>query len=100
MFQDLYFFLQPDITLSGLQQSQIAQRAPAPLTIREEEIAELRKAEAGHSTSVSVDSRSQTISGVKFPMSVAAVTALSKFVDSSETNYVQFYIGITMVIFS
>lgn len=57
-------------------------------------MAELRKAEAGHSTSVSVDSRSQTISGVKFPMSLAAVTALSKFVDSSDTNYVQFYIGI------
>lgn len=63
-------------------------------------MAELRKVEAGHSTSVSVDSRSQTISGVKFPMSVAAVSALSKFVDSSETNYVQFYIGITSIIFS
>lgn len=56
-------------------------------------MAELRKAEVGHSTSVSIDSRSQTVSGVKFPMSVAAVTALSKFVDSSETNYVQFFIG-------
>lgn len=56
-------------------------------------MAELRKAEVGHSTSVSVDSRSQTVSGIKFPMSVAAVTALSIFVDSSEVNYVQFYIG-------
>lgn len=57
-------------------------------------MAELRKAEVGHSTSVSVDSRSQAVSGIKFPMSVAAVTALSIFVDSSEINYVQFYIGI------
>lgn len=87
------------MTLSGLEQSRLAHRAPAPLTIREEEIAELRKAEVGHSTSVSVDSRSQTISGVKFPMSVAAVAALSKFVDSSETNYVQFLIGITNHLF-
>lgn len=73
----------------------MSQKSPAPLTIREEEMAELRKAEVGHSTSVAVDSRSQTVSGVKFPMSVAAVAALSKFVDSSETNYVQFFIGIT-----
>lgn len=57
-------------------------------------MAEIRKAEVGHSTSVSVDSRSQTVSGIRFPMSVAAVAALSTFVDSSETNYVQFYIGI------
>lgn len=71
----------------------MSHKAPAPLTIREEEIAELRKAEVGHSTSVSVDSRSQAVSGIKFPMSVAAVTALSIFVDSSEINYVQFYIG-------
>jgi len=77
-----------------LEQSRLSQKAPAPLTIREEEIAELRKAEVGHSTSVSVDSRSQAVSGIKFPMSVAAVTALSIFVDSSEINYVQFYIGI------
>lgn len=76
-----------------MEQSRLSQKAPAPLTIREEEIAELRKAEIGHSATVSVDSRSQTVSGIKFPMSVAAVTALSKFEDSSETNYVQFYIG-------
>lgn len=76
-----------------MEQSRLSQNAPVPLTIREEEIAELRKAEVGHSTSVSVDSRSQLVSGVKFPMSIAAVTALSKFVDSSETNYVQFFIG-------
>jgi twinfilin-like protein len=89
----LYFILKLDVTLDGLEQSQLSQKAPAPLTIREEELAELRKAEVGHSTSVSIDSRSQAVSGVKFPMSVAAVTALSKFVDSCETNYVQFYIG-------
>lgn len=76
-----------------MEQIRLSQNAPVPLTIREEEIAELRKAEVGHSTSVSVDSRSQLVSGVRFPMSVAAVTALSKFVDSSETNYVQFFIG-------
>jgi len=84
-----------DVTLDGLEQSRLSQKAPAPLTIREEEIAELRKAEVGHSTSVSVDSRSQAVSGIKFPMSVAAVTALSIFVDSSEINYVQFYIDMT-----
>lgn len=90
---------QSDVTLDGLEQSRLSQKAPAPLTIREEEIAELRKAEVGHSTSVSIDSRSQAISGIKFPMSVAAVTALSKFVDTSEANYVQFYIGITKNLF-
>lgn len=88
------FILQIDVTLDGLEQSRLSQKAPVPLTIREEEMAELRKAEVGHSTSVSVDSRSQAVSGIKFPMSVAAVTALSIFVDSSEVNYVQFYIGI------
>lgn len=81
-----------------MEQSRQTQKAPAPLTIREEEMAELRKAEVGHSTSVSVDSRSQTVSGVKFPMSVAAVTALSKFVDTSEANYVQFYIGMKKIL--
>lgn len=89
----ILFILKTDVTLDGLEQSRQSQKAPVPLTIREEEMAELRKAEVGHSTSVSVDSRSQTVSGVKFPMSLAAVTALSKFVDSSETNYVQFLIG-------
>lgn len=81
-----------------MEQSRISQKAPAPLTIREEEMAEIRKAEVGHSTLVSIDSRSQTVSGVKFPMSFAAITALSKFVDSNETNYVQFYIGMTNVL--
>lgn len=57
-------------------------------------MAELRKAEVSHSTTVSIDSRSQAVSGIKFPMSVDAVKALSTFVDSSETNYVQFYLGI------
>lgn len=73
----------------------MTQKAPAPLTIREEEMAELRKAEVGHSTSVAIDSRSQAVSGVKFPLSVAVVSALSKFLDSSETNYIQFIIGMT-----
>ncbi|XP_025423418.1 twinfilin [Sipha flava] len=93
--EELHGTIMLDVTLDGLEQSQLSQKAPAPLTIREEELAELRKAEVGHSTSVSIDSRSQAVSGVKFPMSVAAVTALSKFVDSCETNYVQFYIDIT-----
>lgn len=79
--------------MNALEQSQLSQKAPAPLTIREEEIAELRKAEVGHSTSVSIDSRSQAASGVRFPMSLASITAFSKFVDSSDTNYVQFYIS-------
>ncbi|XP_050430327.1 twinfilin [Adelges cooleyi] len=92
--EELHGTILSDVTLDGLEQSRISQKAPAPLTMREEEIAELRRAEVGHSTSVSVDSRAQTMSGVKFPMSVAAVTALSKFVDTSEVNYVQFYIDI------
>ena len=56
--------------------------APAPLTIREEELQELRKTEVH--TDISVDSKQQTLTGVAFPITQAAKQAI---IDMARGSY-------------
>ncbi|XP_021957247.1 twinfilin [Folsomia candida] len=60
--------------------------APVPLTMAEEELAELKKTET--KTDISVDSRHQTLTGVMFPLTEKAYSALGRF-KNKEVNYVQ-----------
>jgi len=77
--------------LKGLQRHIRNEKAPAPLTSREEELAELRKHERG-STHVNIDTRHQTLSGVAFPMTEPAHQALRDLA-AKVHNYVQLSIG-------
>lgn len=56
----------------------------------EEELAELKKTET--KTDISVDSRHQTLTGVMFPLTEKAYSALGRF-KNKEVNYVQLKIG-------
>ncbi|ORX89969.1 actin depolymerizing protein [Basidiobolus meristosporus CBS 931.73] len=59
--------------------------APAPLTRKEEELAEVKAAESG---SINIASRRTHVSGVNFPISEAAIGELSNL-KAGSTNFVQ-----------
>lgn len=63
---------------------------PAPLTTREEELQEIKKAEIN--TDYNVDSRHQTLSGVGFPITSSAKDAIQDMVRGSH-GYLRFRIG-------
>lgn len=65
--------------------------APAPLTSREEEMNDLRRAEV--KTNVSVDSRHQTLGGINCPITEAAIQAIKDLLRGSY-NYLQFRIDL------
>ncbi|KAJ8870590.1 hypothetical protein PR048_029613 [Dryococelus australis] len=80
-----------DMTLSGYRRHKRAAVVPAPLTAAEEELAELRRTEVN--TSVSIDTRQQTLSGVAFPLTSEAWQALTSLRDKAY-NYVQLRIDL------
>ncbi|CAH0394756.1 unnamed protein product [Bemisia tabaci] len=84
---------QEDVSLKGLERHRLSIKSPAPLTTREEELAELRKSETTGLTEISVDSRSQTLSGVAFPLLPDALSAIERL-GRKEINYAQFSIDI------
>lgn len=84
------FLFQNEVTLDGYQKYKKAAVVPAPLTTREEELQEIRRAEVH--TDYSVDSRHQTLSGVAFPITNAAKDAILEMARGSY-DYLQFRIG-------
>lgn len=80
------------MTLNGYNKYKTASAAPAPLSMREEELNEIKKTEVN--TNYSVDSKQQTIGGVAFPISEAAQQAIKDMARGSY-DYVQFRIGIS-----
>ncbi|XP_063922273.1 twinfilin [Zophobas morio] len=89
--EELHGTILSDITLNGYQKYKKASVAPAPLTIREEELQELRKTEVH--TDISVDSKQQTLTGVAFPITQAAKQAIIDMARGSY-DYLQLKINI------
>nr|CAD7200376.1 unnamed protein product [Timema douglasi]CAD7395128.1 unnamed protein product [Timema poppensis] len=80
-----------DVTLSGFRRHMRAAGAPAPLTLAEEELAELRRTEIN--TSVGIDTRQHTLSGVSFPLTDEAWQAIEELADKV-IDYVQLRIDL------
>ncbi|XP_065347245.1 twinfilin [Cloeon dipterum] len=72
--EELFSTCKEDVSLQGFKNHRISSKAPAPLTFREEELAELKKYE-GTSTE-GVNARQQTLQSVAFPVSDGAKKAI------------------------
>jgi len=91
-FKDDYPCNMPeDASLEGYLKHVESQNAPPPLTFAEEELQQINAQEA--SVQIGVDSRINTMQGVSFPISQAAIEALKKL-QNKEINYVQLSIDI------
>lgn len=75
--------------MSGYFKNKSAFSAPAPLTMREEEIKELRRTEIN--TEISTDTRQQTLGGINCPITESANNAIIDMIKGSY-NYLQFKI--------
>jgi len=84
---------QEEITLAGYKRYKETMQAPSPLTQREEELNELRRAEIKSNADVSVDTRHQTLSGINCPITEAALQAIQDLKRGSY-NYLQFHIDL------
>jgi twinfilin-like protein len=89
--EELHGTVLNDITLNGYQKYKKAAVAPAPLTIREEELQEIRRTEVH--TDINVDSKQQTLTGVAFPITESAKQAICDMARGSY-DYLQFKINI------
>lgn len=78
-----------EITLEGYNKFKRAAIAPAPLTMREEELQEIKRSEIN--VDYGVDTKHQTLSGVVFPISEAAKEAVFDMGRGSY-DYIQFRI--------
>lgn len=81
---------QADITLEGYKRHKRNVAAPAPLSMREEELQELKKTEVN--TEISINTKQQTLGGVEFPLTEAAKQAIIDMARGSY-DYLQFRIG-------
>lgn len=80
-----------DITLEGYKRHKRNVAAPAPLSMREEELQELKKTEVN--TEISINTKQQTLGGVEFPLTEAAKQAIIDMARGSY-DYLQFRIDI------
>lgn len=91
IFDDLYANSLDDITLSGYRRHMASDKAPQPLTREEEERAEVKKTET--SGEISVETKHQTVAGLSFPLTKAAVRAVTEF-RTGDADYVQLSIDV------
>lgn len=89
--EELHATTKDETTWDGYCRHRKCHTAPAPLTSREEELAELRKTEVN--TDISTDTRQQTLSGVSCPLSTATEDAIRDLLRGNY-NYVQFRIDL------
>ncbi|XP_050314671.1 twinfilin [Anthonomus grandis grandis] len=80
-----------DITLEGYKRHKKSVAAPAPLSMREEELQEIKKTEVN--TDISISTKQQTLSGVEFPLTQTATQAIEDMIRGSY-DYLQFRIDI------
>lgn len=80
-----------ETTLVGYYKNKKAFAAPAPLTTREEELAELKKTEVH--TEINTDTRHQTLGGISCPMTDAAAAAIGDLLRGTY-DYLQFRIDL------
>uniref|UniRef100_A0A0B7BJ54 ADF-H domain-containing protein n=1 Tax=Arion vulgaris TaxID=1028688 RepID=A0A0B7BJ54_9EUPU len=83
---ELFGTVLSDVSLSGYHKHVHASLAPAPLTMAEEELQYIRQNEVN--AHINVDTKSQTMQGVSFPLTSDAERALLSFKDGA-INYVQ-----------
>lgn len=79
--------------MDGYKKHKTSAKVPAPMTTREEELQEIKRAEV--TTDYSVDSRHQTLGGVGFPITNSAKDALEDMARGSY-DYLRFRIGIIL----
>lgn len=84
--EELFGTVPVDVNLSGYKKHMQSQSAPKPLTMAEEELAEIKRREVN--ADISVDSKHQTVQGVSFPLSASARGELERLKDG-KVNYVQ-----------
>lgn len=89
--EEIHATAKDETTFEGYQRHKKAFSAPAPLTTREEELAELRKTEVN--TTINTDTRHQTLGGISCPMSEAAKRAIMDMLRGSY-DYLQFRIDL------
>ncbi|KAL8589392.1 hypothetical protein ACOMHN_021544 [Nucella lapillus] len=75
-----------DVSYSGYQKHLQAQMAPAPLTMAEEELQMIRQNEVN--AHINIDSRTQTMQGIAFPLSDGAKAGLVQF-QNKQCSYLQ-----------
>jgi len=83
---ELFGTVPGDVSLSGYKKHVQSQNAPKPMTMAEEELAEIRRTEVN--ADISVDTRHQTVQGVSFPLSSSARQELQRL-KAGKVNYVQ-----------
>lgn len=88
---ELFGTVNEDISLEGYLRHKTSQAAPAPLTMREEEIEEIRKTE--NLTKINVDTKQKTLQGVMFPVEQQGLEKLELF-KRGAVNYVRLAIDI------
>ncbi|XP_076469424.1 twinfilin-1-like [Babylonia areolata] len=84
--EELFGTATEDVSYTGYQKHIQAQMAPAPLTMAEEELQLIKQNEVN--AHINLDSRSQTMQGVAFPLSDELQAELVKF-QNKECSYVQ-----------
>lgn len=89
--EELHATIKEEMTWDGYCRHRKCHTAPAPLTSREEELAELRKTEVN--TEISTDTRQQTLSGVSCPLSTATEETIRDLLKGNY-NYLQFRIDL------
>ncbi|XP_005188837.1 twinfilin [Musca domestica] len=89
--EEIHATSQDETTLEGYKRHKRAIASPAPLTTREEELAELRRVEVN--TDINTESRHQTLGGLSCPLSEAAKQAIQDVLRGSY-DYLQFRIDL------
>lgn len=89
--EELHATSREETTLEGYQRHKQAYAAPAPLTTREEELAELRKTEVN--TEIHTNTRHQTLGGIACPLTDATVAAVKDLLRGNY-DYLQFRIDL------
>lgn len=79
------------MSLNGYVKHKKTAAAPVPLSMREEELEEIKRTEVN--TEISVDTKQQTLSGVAFPITEIAKQSILDMAVGSY-NYLQLRIGI------
>lgn len=83
---ELFGTVEEDVNFEGLQRHRKSATAPVPLTLREEEMKEIKKLEVG--VDIGVDTKHQTMAGVAFPIMENAIASIKRFANG-EIQYMQ-----------
>lgn len=89
--EELHATQRAELTLDGYLRHKAVHSAPAPLTMREEEMLEIKQRELN--TTIHTESRHQTLGGIQCPMSEPAMQAIRDLSNGSY-NYLQFSIDL------